>query len=113
MYRWLTGLVAATLMVQVVSESAAQTPAPSASPPSTSTVPGTTPPVAPPPAPVVPSGKPPGPTERRADRARSRQGHVAPPQRRGRDSVYRQSRHRRRAGEIAVADLSERQSARR
>src|SRR5215471_2749185 len=59
MYRWLTGLITATLVVQFVSESAAQTPAPSASSPPATAVPGTTPPVAPPPVPVAPGGKPP------------------------------------------------------
>ncbi len=60
MYRWLTGLIALTLWVQFVSQSAAQTPAPSASPPSVSAVPGTTPPVAPPSTTTgAPSSKPP------------------------------------------------------
>jgi pilus assembly protein CpaC len=46
-------------VVQFASESAAQTPAPSASPPSAAAVPGTTPPVPPPSTTVAPSGKPP------------------------------------------------------
>jgi pilus assembly protein CpaC len=59
MHRWLTGLLAATLLVQFASQSAAQTPAPSASPPPASAVPGTTSPVPLPSATVAPSGKPP------------------------------------------------------
>ena len=49
----------------------------------------------------------------RADRARGQQGHLDPPLRPGGDGLHRQSRHRRCPGQVALADLHQRQGARR
>ena len=47
----------------------------------------------------------------RADRARGQQGHADPPLRPSGDGLHRQSRYRRCPGQVAVADLHQRQGA--